>query len=114
MVSEINSTKYDNRNVYSNISITGSYTRVGAKLTHSVNSLVQFIIGTRQKPTRNKAKHFLLSFAGRNKPNMYFSSLYPTVDPNRFEIEHAGTRYMIVLDSDKAEVSVLNQLQQAA
>ena len=95
-------------------SFEGTYTRVGAKLTHNSLPGIQFIIGTREKPTRNKAKHFLLSFEGRNKPNLYFSSLYPTIDPNRFEAEYGGVRYVIILDSDKAEVSVLNQSQQAA
>lgn len=92
----------------------GTYKRAGAKLTHTTEPDTRLIIGTRLKTTKYKPKHFLLLFEGRNQPNIYFSSLYPTTDPTRFEIEHDGVRYELFLSADKADILLLNQSQQVA
>jgi hypothetical protein len=107
-------TKYGIQKDLCKKSFAGTYTRTGAKLTLQGNPEVRLIIGTRRNTNPHKAKHFLLLFEGRNKPAIYFSSLYPTTDPNTFGMEYEGERYELLLDSDKAEILLLNQSEQAA
>lgn len=109
-----NTSKYVIREDKAKKCFEGSYKRAGAKLTHTQEPTIRLVIGTRQKPTQSKPKYFLLLMEGRDKSAIYFSSMYQTEDPNRFEMEHDRIRYSMLLDSDKAEVSVLNQSQQAA
>lgn len=107
-------TKYGIRQENSQKSFAGSYQRIGAKLVQIENPTIRLVIGTRQKTTKSKPEHFLLLMEGRSNPAIYFSSLYPTSEPNLFEVEYQRVRYRLVLNSDKAEISVLNQSQQAA
>ena len=95
-------------------SFAGTYKRVGAKLTHSEEPTIRLVIGTRLKPTKNKPKHFLLLMEGRSKSAIYFSSMYQTEDPNVFEVEHERIRYVLVMDTEKAEMLLSNQSSQAA
>lgn len=107
-------TKYDIREDKGKKSFAGSYTRLGAKLTLTQEPTIRLVIGTRLKTTKTKPKHFLLLMEGRDKPAIYFSSMYPTQDPNLFDMEHEGVRYRLILDSDKAEILLSNQSMQAA
>lgn len=95
-------------------SFVGTYRRVGAKLTHSEEPTIRLVIGTRLKPTKNKPKHFLLLMVGRAKSAIYFSSMYQTNDPSVFEVEHEKVRYVLVMDTDKAEMLLSNPVSQAA
>lgn len=107
-------TKYGIQAEISQKSFIGSYFRTGAKLTHQEQPTIRFVIGTRQKTNKSKPEHFLLLMEGRDKPAIYFSSLYPTSEPNLFEVEYKRVRYSLVLDSDKAEMLLSNQSLQAA
>jgi hypothetical protein len=109
-----NTTKYGIREDKSKKSFAGIYLRLGAKLTHTDEPTIRLVIGTRLKTTKHKPKHFLLLMEGRNKPAIYFSSMYPTQDPNMYEIEHEGVNYILTVDSEKAEMLMSNQIQQVA
>jgi hypothetical protein len=111
----INSSKYAIQKDLCKKSFEGTYNRSGAKLVHSTQADIRFVIGTRAKTTRTKTPHFLLYMEGRDKPALYFSSMYGQQDPNTYELEYEKVRYRLVLDSEKAEITVLsNQSQQAA
>jgi hypothetical protein len=92
----------------------GTYKRTGAKLSHLQDDSIRLVIGTRRNTSPHKARHFLLLYEGRNQPAIYISSLYPTTDPSKFGMEYEGTRYELILHSDKADILLSNQAQQAA
>jgi hypothetical protein len=110
----ISSSKYGIQEDKSKRNFAGTYERLGAKLTHTEEPSIRLVIGTRLKSTKHKPKHFLLLMEGRGKSAIYFSSMYPTQDPNVFEIEHDRVRYILIVDSEKAEMLMSNQVQQAA
>jgi hypothetical protein len=109
------SSKYAIQKIKSKKTFEGTYTRSGAKLVHTAQPDIRFVIGTRAKTTRTKTPHFLLYMEGRDKPALYFSSMYGQEDPNTYELEYEKVRYRLILDSERAEMVMLfNQSQQAA
>lgn len=104
-----NTTNYDIREDKSKRIFVGTYQRTGAKLVHTDDPTIRFVIGTRDKTTKLKPKHFLLLMEGRSKSAIYFSSMYHTSDPNMYEIEYQKERYILIVDSEKAEMLMSNQ-----
>jgi hypothetical protein len=110
----ISNPKYGIQKDSCNFNFAGTYTRTGAKLTHTENPAIRLVIGTRKKTTKSRPEHFLLLMEGRDKPAVYFSSMYPTQDPNLFKLEYEKRHYLLMLDSNKAELHLSNLALQAA
>lgn len=71
----------------------GVYTKQGKKL---IGKSFNFIISPRKKTTPSKAKSFLVCQDKKTGKRYYFSSLYPTSNPQQFKAEFKGIRYVFL------------------
>jgi hypothetical protein len=76
--------------------------RVGNTLTNRERPTQKFKICERRKTTPSKANSFLLQ---KEPEERYISSLWPTdASGNVFEFESGGRRFVLTLETSKAEI----------
>ena len=83
----------------SNVSICTDYSVIGNRI---ISDFYEFLIVEREKPTKTKAKKYLLHIAP-NKKRTYVSSLYPIGNfQNKYKFDFRGTVYHLTISPDSA------------
>ncbi len=83
----------------SNVSICTKYSVKGNRI---ISKNFEFLIVTRKKPTKQKAKKYLLHVESSKKRN-YISSLYPVGNSiNQFKLDYQGSTYFLSIEGNSA------------
>ena len=83
----------------SNVTICTKYRVTGNRI---ISKYFEFLIVTRKKPTKQKAKKYLLQVESSKKRN-YISSLYPVGNSiNQFKLDYQGSTYFLSIEGSSA------------